>query len=257
MDKIISMRKRKVFNQFLSDLKYFIRILRRGIANEIFLNNIQTRLLIGKNFPVNLPESDDAVFTTDWFGVIIKVVWQKYIGNDASHVKNYLEIGSFEGQSTTFAAKLFPNAELTCIDTFGGSHEQGDTDVSNLEAKFKKNIISIKERVKILKGTSQERLSQLSDDIEKYDVIFIDGSHFYRHVLLDTAMCWPLLKVGGYLIWDDYDWTIDIYGSNMGPKLAINHFLKTYRGDYEPVFAFSQVCIKKTRSELRFFPKNK
>jgi hypothetical protein len=79
-------------------------------------------------------------------------------------------------------------------------------------------------------------------------VIYIDGSHFYRHVMLDTLMTWPLLKVGGVLIWDDYDFVMAQYGSKV-PKLATNQFLDAYAGDYEVVFVTNQVAIRKTISE--------
>jgi len=37
-----------------------------------------------------------------------------------------------------------------------------------------------------------------------FDAIYIDGDHTAEGVLTDLAMAWPLLKVGGVLIFDDF-----------------------------------------------------
>src|SRR5215469_8675218 len=64
----------------------------------------------------------DAVFTRDWFPA--RSAWSQYLANE--DIREYLEIGSFEGRSTRFAASLFPNTKLTCIDTFEGGGAKHD-----------------------------------------------------------------------------------------------------------------------------------
>jgi len=209
---------------------------------------------ITRGLTANLPRHDesvfeDATFTRDWF--IERAAWGHFFAKDRSNVREYLEIGSFEGRSTLYAANLFPNATLTCIDTFegGGAHnEYLDELFANLEERFLRNIAPIRDRVNVLKGTSVKRLAELSDNAETFDVIYIDGCHFYRHVMLDTLMTWPLLKVGGILIWDDYDFAMAQYGDRV-PRLATNQFLDAYAGDYELIFVTNQVAVRKTRPE--------
>ena len=38
---------------------------------------------------------------------------------------------------------------------------------------------------------------------QKYDIIYIDGSHEARDVLEDAVLAYRLLKIGGLLIFDD------------------------------------------------------
>ncbi len=204
---------------------------------------------------LNSGQADDAVFegasfTQDWFSA--RSAWSSFLEPQKNIVMDYLEVGSFEGRSLLYASNLFPNAKLTCIDTFEGSDEHSEELVGNLEARFLQNIAPIMDRVTILKGTSLDRLADISTHTEKYDIIYIDGSHFYRHVLLDSLMAWPLLKVGGVLIWDDYAWKHDQY-QGLNPKPAIDHFLTMYASDYEVIFVTNQVAIRKGQSESRYF----
>ncbi|KAI95062.1 hypothetical protein T281_07530 [Rhodomicrobium udaipurense JA643] len=193
---------------------------------------------------------NQATLSEDWFGT--RGAWSHFLKEGANDVGEYLEIGSFEGRSALFAASLFPNARLTCIDPFGGSDEHTAVQVSELEKRFLGNIQPICDRVRVLKGTSLRWLPTFEDQAESFDVIYVDGCHFYRHVMLDSLMAWPLLKVGGILIWDDYIWSFKPY-SGMVAKPAIEQFLDMYRGDYEVIFVTNQVAIRKTRSELRYF----
>lgn len=188
-------------------------------------------------------------FSENWFGSYTANTWKAFLSKDAQNVKNYLEIGSFEGRSTLFASHLFPNAHITAIDTFMGATEHQHDDFSKVEKTFLNNTKTISDRLTVYKGTSTKILPLLNENLEHYDVIFIDGSHYYRHVMQDSLMSWPLLKVGGYLIWDDYLWWSKIYGRKFSPKSAIDHFLSIYKNDFEIIFSHSQVCIKKTKSE--------
>lgn len=41
-----------------------------------------------------------------------------------------------------------------------------------------------------------------------FDFIYLDGGHVYQYDTLAAVCCKELLKSGGYLLVDDYDWTI-------------------------------------------------
>jgi predicted O-methyltransferase YrrM len=194
---------------------------------------------------------DNAVFTRDWFGN--RAAWSHFLADGCDSVREYLEIGSFEGRSCLYAAKLFPKAHIIAGDEYTDlDNENSKAIFKNLEGRFLRNIAPIHERVTVLKGTSLQRLSELSDRTESFDAIYIDGSHFYRHALLDTLISWPLLKVGGIMIWDDYIWDWPEYGG-MKTNLAVDQFLSAYKGDYEILFVTNQVAIRKARSETRYF----
>jgi hypothetical protein len=46
-----------------------------------------------------------------------------------------------------------------------------------------------------------------------FDFIYIDGSHMRVDVLLDAVLAWQLLKPGGFMVLDDYEW--NEYRDNM------------------------------------------
>ena len=251
------MRQKTVFNQFLSEVKsriYPNRIVKRRQIHPA----LQAKLWDTPRKIARGPKLDDislagSEFSQDWF--LGRAPWLRFLAPYQDQVRQYLEIGSFEGRSALFAGNLFPKAALTCVDTFRGSDEHSQENISSMEERFRRNIAPIKDRVTVLKGTSLQKLAELSEKTEVFDVIYVDGSHFYRHVLLDTLMSWPLLKVGGFLIWDDYGWDFPPY-KGLNPKPAIDHFLTTYAGHYEVLFVTDQVAVRKTKSEGMFLEEN-
>jgi predicted O-methyltransferase YrrM len=66
---------------------------------------------------------------------------------------------------------------------------------------------------------------------EEFDIIYIDGSHRAKDVLQDSVLAWPLLRPGGILIWDDYQWCPDDpkYPTWDVPGPSIDAFLAAYR----------------------------
>jgi len=51
---------------------------------------------------------------------------------------------------------------------------------------------------------------------KEFDLVFIDGNHQYNAVLMDIELYWPLIKSGGMMAGDDYDWP--------GVKKAVHEF---------------------------------
>ena len=79
---------------------------------------------------------------------------KKYITHDyfSSHAYNffnilnkfnsfeYLEIGSFEGNSAMFVAKNFPNSNICCVDNWVGTEEYENINFSSVEYNFDNNM---------------------------------------------------------------------------------------------------------------------
>ena len=155
-----------------------------------------------------------------------------------TEVRDYLEVGSWEGQSVVLAGWLFPNAHLTAVDWF-----RNPKAVRN----FQHNTEPFKDRLTAITGTSHQVLMSMRDG-RQFDVVYLDADHAFDGTLLDTLLAWPLVKVGGFLIWDDYLWT----HPDLGPlvtKPALDAWLKTRAGFCEVVFADWQVCVRKTKPD--------
>jgi predicted O-methyltransferase YrrM len=99
-------------------------------------------------------------------------------------------------------------------------------------------------------GTTNDILPVLLSDIvqkkrEKYDFIYIDGSHFARDVLFDAVLGFEMLKDNGLLVFDDYKWKVhpDVIAGR--PKTAIDSFLACYSHHVKVLHQKYQVHLQK------------
>lgn len=160
-----------------------------------------------------------------------------------------LEIGSWEGLSSYFLLKELPKAHITCVDTWQGSAEHkaletiDEDSLANIEHKFNSNLKPFEDRVTKFKGTSYSFFNQ-RDARNKFDLIYIDGSHYFDDVLIDALKSFERLKVGGILIFDDYLWK---YFKNLtdNPAFAINLFLRIKKGRYKIISIQYQLILIK------------
>lgn len=110
--------------------------------------------------------------------------WAEAFEGDAPNVSSMLEVGAFEGRTTTFAARLFPNARITCVDPWAEYGEMSG--LERAEERFRSNTAGYEDRIRAVKGFSSTVLPRFLDENERFDVVFIDGSHAYDDVVLDT-----------------------------------------------------------------------
>lgn len=167
-------------------------------------------------------------------------LWWAAFQPDRDRIRDYLELGSWEGQSAVFAAWMFPNARLTAVDWFSNPHAS---------ARFDANVEPFAERVEKLPGTTWDILNRLGKEGRRFDVIYVDADHRFDTVLLDTVLSWPLLRPGGHLIWDDYFWSAPNWPSNQNPKPAVDSWLASRADAVRVVFAGEQVCVQKLRDD--------
>ena len=155
-----------------------------------------------------------------------------------------MEIGSFEGLSACFMLQELPQAHLTCVDTWDGSDELTALAFDSVERAFDRHVQPWQDRVTKKKMTSLRYLADLGRD-EKFDLIYVDGSHHGDDVMLDVVLCFEHLKVGGVMILDDYLWRY-YPRSAEEPARAINSFLRLCEGRHKLLMAYRQVAIVKT-----------
>lgn len=116
-----------------------------------------------------------------------------------------LEIGAFYGRSTLALAEVAK--EVYTIDTFKVS---GDGTTQLEDFTILKDFQSNTEgwnNIKVLIGRSYDIVPGLG---EIFDLIFIDGSHFYEDVRRDIEICWFKLKQGGVMVFHDYNGWLDV-----------------------------------------------
>ena len=186
----------------------------------------------------------DYVFTNGWFDRH-KEVWNPLL--DELGPARILEVGSYEGNSTTYLIESLAsqrNVEIHCIDTWEGGieHRAGgsaEADMGEVETRFHHNVKVAKGRsshevnVVVHKGLSSRHLPGLLAEGKQgyFDFIYIDGSHQAPDVLLDATLGFELLRTQGIMVFDDYLWQEPL-ASGVDPircpKIAIDAFVNIY-----------------------------
>jgi len=150
----------------------------------------------------------------------------------------YLEIGTLCGANLISVCKTYgrhPDSRFHVIDPWCDSpsyneYRTPDGHPFNVQENnyqcFLYNIESSgeKDRVTVYRDFSYDVLIYLQE--ESYDLIYIDGSHNAPDVLEDAVLAFRRAKVGGWIVFDDYDWQ-DEFGN--GPKSAIDAFFQVYK----------------------------
>ena len=148
-------------------------------------------------------------FGKDWFykSEIYKNA-KFFIGKKIKKNFKILEIGSFEGLSTTFFIDNFlikSNSTLTAIDPFIlYSKNDHISLLSHIQIKnFFFNISQSKypEKVQYL-GLTSDQFFEVNKN--KYNFIYIDGMHTKDQIKKDIINSWDSLLIDGIMWMDDY-----------------------------------------------------
>tara|TARA_Y100001958_G_C21181815_1_gene511535 strand:- start:584 stop:1291 length:708 start_codon:yes stop_codon:yes gene_type:complete len=133
---------------------------------------------------------------------------------------NYLEIGSYEGNSAMFVSRNFTNFKVYCVDNWHSTEEYGGQDFTKVEKNFDFNVREFSNIIKIKNNSDDFFLKNKTF----FDVIYVDGYHKDYQVLKDCKNSWHFLKKGGLLICDDYIWSF-YKNVKENPCYSINKFL--------------------------------
>ena len=187
-------------------------------------------------------------FSTDWATSHFSV-WRQVLAPWRSRDIHLLEIGSWEGRSAIFFLNYLRNSRIVCIDTFGGGVEHQtyapfSAQLSLIEQRFDRNVAPFGSRVQKIKSASVPALKQLAAQRRQFDLAYIDGSHLRDDVAADSANTWPLIKLGGIVIWDDYSWSPDA-PPEQRPQPAIDAFLAAHEGQYRLLAKGLQVIVRR------------
>jgi hypothetical protein len=109
---------------------------------------------------------------------------------------HFVEVGSWKGRSAAFMGVEICNSGLNikfdCVDTWEGSIEHQDIDLSDLYNEFLSNVKPVANYINPIRNTSLEA-SKLYQD-SSLDFVFIDASHRYEDVLNDIEAWLPKIK---------------------------------------------------------------
>lgn len=184
--------------------------------------------------------------TTDWSSAHF-ATWALLLADRRAEALDVLEIGSWEGRSALFFLNHLPACRLTCVDTFAGGAEhvsQFAQELPHVEARFRANTAEFSARVRVLVSSSADALAQLASEDAGFDVVLVDGGHEAAEVLADAEASWQLLRSGGLLILDDYEWA-GFDDPARTPKPGIDTFLSRHTGEYDEVERGWQIALRR------------
>ena len=108
-----------------------------------------------------------------------------------------LEIGALYGRSTVCLAEVA--LQVHTVDTFrdawDGNRQLEDSESGSMLPDFLHNTEGYN-NITVHHGRSEDMVPVLPTEF--FDLVFIDGSHIYEDVWLDTVMTWEKLKTGEY-----------------------------------------------------------
>jgi predicted O-methyltransferase YrrM len=192
----------------------------------------------------------DKQFTADFTSAHFPT-WDATLSGLRDDSLRILEVGSWEGRSAVFWLEYFPRSHVTCIDTFAGGARL--TSIGHppegVEARFDANMAPYGQRVRKIKNRSALALAGMAGEGATFDLIYIDGSHERNEVLVDSLLCWPLLKEGGYIIWDDYYLGLEDRPPAARPQQAIDLFLDWHSHELSIADVGSQVIARRTKND--------
>lgn len=171
--------------------------------------------------------------------MVLQTRWKhldKYLKGFVGQNINVLVIGVYKGDASLwFLQNILSSSKSKLYAIDKGS---------NLLTAYKKNIRKFKDKVIIYRDTSFKTLTNLNQYNIKFDIIYIDASHFSKDVISEAILSWNLLKINGILVFDDY-----ILKSMKPdtPAPAIDSFLKIYQYELDILHKKRQVIIKKTQ----------
>lgn len=155
---------------------------------------------------------------------------------------HFLEIGCFEGQSALWMLEnvlTHPSSHLTIIDPFEFSEINGEDQRARVARHLAPHFRGLYDgrwgggHVRIFDGRSEDVLrGDFAYRVDRFDFVYVDGDHHPAGVLKDAVLAWPLVKLGGAMLFDDY---VNELGGHRGPRPAIDAFVDCYQETEEIV----------------------
>jgi predicted O-methyltransferase YrrM len=182
-------------------------------------------------------------YSQTWFiGSDINLLLSNFLNK--SQGNKILEIGCFEGLSSTFFADNFIDNEysnLTCVDPFltidNNDHINYLQNNQEMNFDFNMSICKNIDKIKIHKITSD---IFFENNNNLYNFIYIDGCHEPDFIKRDMENSFKFLEKNGIMWMDDY-----MGGDGIKIRNVMDTFLEKYKGQYELIHKGYQLAIKK------------
>lgn len=186
----------------------------------------------------------------NWFEQIAQDNFEKFLLPEAGKPKlTYLQLGVFTGDASVWLLENIltgPECLLFDVDTWEGAFNepiQEEMDFDDVLVTYRSKTDQYAKRL-FKKITTQDYLLT-HNYIKEYDFIYVDAHHTAASAFADCELSWPLLKSGGMMAIDDYEWTHPDGLEIHAPKLGIHMFLDRHPDEYETLIVNQQYWLRK------------
>ena len=188
----------------------------------------------------------------DWFSAYAKPNFEKYLIPLAGQRNlSFLQLGAYTGDASVWMLEnvlTHPYTMLLDVDTWEGSDEEEHKkmDFSEVEQIYTSKVKPFKQGLYNSPVACKSRTIDflLQNRNTLFDFVYVDADHTAASVLLDAELSWPLIKSGGIMAFDDYEWGAHL-PRFQSPKLGIDMFLNRHIWEYEVLEHGLQVWIRK------------
>lgn len=145
-------------------------------------------------------------FTRRWFKNRNQKTWSKYFIPRFKDPIRILQIGVFEGADLIWCIENLTVEKAVAIDPWAATRKLPEDHMEGVRLRAARNLnkacSKYGTRLTIHHGFSQHILPDLSDG-EDFDLAVIDGDHMADAVYSDAQWVLPLMKIGGWMVFDD------------------------------------------------------
>ena len=148
-------------------------------------------------------------FTRRWFKLRNQVTYSTFLPKRFPPHRPWkvIQIGVFEGMDLVWQMQnlfIHPASRVIAIDPWEATTKLDQQYMDDVYERAQHNLRKWRGQVELVRGYSQQILpTLLNEGAGTYDLIIIDGDHNAPAVYTDAIYSLQLLKVGGWMLFDD------------------------------------------------------
>lgn len=187
----------------------------------------------------------------NWFAITAQTNFETHLLSLAGQENlRFLQLGAYTGDASEWLLDNIltdRSCKLIDVDTWMGSEEElhKGMDFAGIYNLYLDRVGGVTEWHKENTFDYLNGWKNRNDLLDwQFDFIYVDADHTTVGVILDAELSWPLLKSGGIMAFDDYNWGNEL-PLHLRPRPGIDLFLLRHEGEFELLEKNEQVWIKK------------
>lgn len=137
-----------------------------------------------------------------------------------------------------------PGSKLVTVDHFDGARTTAGIE-RYMRCLTNTKLTDASCEMELYPAFSADALLDIRRLEQRFDLVYVDGSHHRLETMEDGVSAWRCLSDGGILIFDDFEWPEQPVVSMDHPREAIKAFLHLVAPEAEVIHESYQVIVRK------------